>query len=341
MINLKENNTMSQSDVEQSGCQSPASTTVDTLGEIGGMKLLLNVDMSGERLSGWCDKNAEHIQRLLGENGALVLRGLKIHSSKQFGTMLESLFGSPLLEYNYRSTPRTGLKGNVYTATEYSNVEVIPQHNENAYSRSWPNRIGFLCMLPSETGGATPISDSRYICRHLPADLLKKFEDKGVMYVRNYSNIDLPWSEVFQTEDRADVEKYCADNEMKCEWLGENDLRTTQVNPAVSNHPQSGEKLWFNQAHLFHVSSLDPEVRETMINTFGEANLPRNTYFGDGTAIDTADLEVIRALYVDSQVRFDWQKHDVLLLDNMLFTHGRESYTGERKVLTGMAVANK
>ncbi|WP_414734070.1 TauD/TfdA family dioxygenase [Colwellia psychrerythraea] len=40
---------------------------------------------------------------------------------------------------------------------------MIPQHNENAYSKIWPNSIGFLCLLPSQTGGATAISDSRYI----------------------------------------------------------------------------------------------------------------------------------------------------------------------------------
>jgi len=317
------------------------SMSIDKLGDIGGMKLLLNVDTNGKKLAEWSKDNASNIQRLLSENGALLVRGLKINSSKQFACLLETLFAGPLLEYQYRSTPRTAFKGNVYTATEYSNVEVIPQHNENAYARSWPNRIGFLCMLPSETGGATPISDSRYICENLPTALLQKFEQKGVMYVRNYSNIDLPWSEVFQTEDRQQVEQYCDANQISYQWLDDNKLRTTQINPAVVNHPVSGEKLWFNQAHLFHVSSLDPEIKKTMLDSFCETDLPRNTFFGDGSSIDKSDLDIIRALYAESTIRFDWQKHDLLLLDNMLFTHGRESYTGARKIITGMANANE
>lgn len=196
-------------------------------------------------------------------------------------------------------------------------------------------------MLPSETGGATPISDSRYICKHLPTALLQKFEQKGVMYVRNYSNIDLPWSEVFQTEDRQQVEQYCDANQISYQWLDDNKLRTTQINPAVVNHPDSGEKLWFNQAHLFHVSSLDPEIRKTMLATFDEKSLPRNSFFGDGSSIDESDLDIIRALYAESTIRFDWRKHDLMLLDNMLFTHGRESYTGARKIITGMAMPNE
>lgn len=277
--------------------------SVDDLLEIGNMKLLLNVSTEGERLLVWAEKNSAYIEKLLQQNGALLIRGLKFNSSKQFGTVLEKLFDAPLISYTYRSTPRTGLKGNVYTATEYSADEIIPQHNENAYSRSWPNRIGFLCMLPSETGGATPISDTRYILKHLPNDVRKKFEDKGIMYVRNYSKMDLPWTEVFQTDNREEVEAYCKLNAIHYEWKGDDDLRTIQINPAIVKHPLSGEDLWFNQAHLFHVSSLEPELRKTMLDTFDEYLLPRNTYYGDGSVIDEQDLDIIRKLYLESRDR--------------------------------------
>ena len=313
---------------------------LENLQELSGLNMLLNVDQGKQKLSAWAQENAPMVQRHLAENGILLIRGLKIYSSKQFGALLQTLFGAPLLEYKYRSTPRTSMKGNVYTATEYNADEVIPQHNENAYSRSWPNRIGFLCLEPAATGGATPISDSRFIYKNLPAELSQKFEEKGVMYVRNYSDLDLPWSEVFQTENRAEVEDYCTENDITFQWIGDNQLRTTQINPAVAQHPVSGEKLWFNQAHLFHVSNLKEDIRTTLLQTFEEENLPRNCYFGDGSKIDEADLKTIRELYENSTMRFDWQKSDLMLLDNMLFTHGREAYTGDRKVLMGMAVPN-
>lgn len=314
--------------------------SVADLAVVSGQPLLLDISGDSGSALAWAQQHQDEVRDIIAANGALLIRGLKIHGSAQFGQLLATLFGSDLLEYTYRSTPRTALRGNVYTATEYPASEVIPQHNENAYSRHWPLRIGFLCMVPSETGGATPIGDSRKVYALLPEALRRKFEDKGVMYVRNYSTLDLPWSEVFQTQDRAEVEKYCQDNGLDFEWLENDGLRTRQVNPATAVHPVSGEKIWFNQAHLFHVSSLHQELADTLIASMGEANLPRNTYYGDGSPIEIEALETIRRVYDQTKIRFNWEKNDLMLLDNMLFTHGRESFTGARKVLTGMAVPN-
>jgi hypothetical protein len=91
--------------------------------------------------------------------------------------------------------------------------------------------------------------------------------------------------------------------------------------------------IWFNQAHLFHVSSLDSEIRDLLLSG-GEP--PRNAFYGDGTPIDDSDLDAIRAAYEKETVVFRWQKRDVLLLDNMLTAHGRKPYRGARQIVVGM-----
>jgi alpha-ketoglutarate-dependent taurine dioxygenase len=314
---------------------------VSDLKSIGGLPILLDVETSGLNAMNWAETYQQDVRSLININGAVLIRGLKVLGSAQFGKILSTLFGSELLEYTYRSTPRTSLRGNVYTATEYPASEVIPQHNENSYSRNWPNRIGFMCLLPAETGGETPIGDSRVVYNMLPKSVRDKFEQKGVMYVRNYSTLDLPWSVVFQTEDKSRVEDYCKANELNYEWLEDNGLRTSQVNPATAVHPHTGEKIWFNQAHLFHVSNLDKSIAEALLASLGEENLPRNSYYGDGSPIELEALELIQSVYEQTKIKFAWQKNDLLLLDNMLFTHGRESYTGARKILAGMSCPNR
>ena len=314
--------------------------TISDFETVGSTPLILNVDLNGRSSKDWIKQHKDSIEHWLSTQGAIVIRGLKIHSSRLFAKLLTELFSADLLQYQFRSTPRTALSGNIYTATEYKADQTIPQHNEKAYSKSWPLRLGFCCMVPAEQSGATPIADSRLIYQSIPAEIREEFERKQVMYVRHYGDLDLPWSEVFQTEDKAEVEGYCAANDIQFEWLSNNGLKTKEVCQATLQIPNTLQKVWFNQAHLFHVSNLDAESRQSLLSIFGKDKLPRNAFFGDGSDIPEAMLEEIRNVYASLTLRFPWQKHDLMLLNNTLFSHGREPYTGSRQVLVGMARPN-
>jgi alpha-ketoglutarate-dependent taurine dioxygenase len=290
----------------------------------------------GVKLLEWGAENGELVAKSLAEHGAVLLRGFEVGGLEPFSRLIHVLGGEPE-EYTYRSTPRTELGGGVYTSTEYPADKSIPFHNENSYTGAWPLKLFFYCEVPSPEGGATPIADSARVYDRIPAELRERFARKRVMYVRNYGEgVDLPWTEVFQTDDRAEVEAFCASHGIELEWKGDDRLRTRQVCQAVARHPRNGKMLWFNQAHLFHVSALDAEVGEALLEALGEENLPRNTFYGDGTPIDPADLELIRQAYAQEEVSFPWQREDVLLLDNMSVAHARHPYRGDRKIRVGM-----
>ncbi len=74
-----------------------------------------------------------------------------------------------------------------------------------------------------------------------------------------------------------------------------------------------------------------------MLSFFGEQGLPRNSFFGDGGAIPRDVLDHVRAAYDQNKVVFDWQKDDILLIDNMMVSHGRNPFSGPRRVLVCMA----
>ncbi|HJX28786.1 MAG TPA: TauD/TfdA family dioxygenase [Thermoanaerobaculia bacterium] len=301
------------------------------------LPLLLRPAVDGVSLSAWLGHHRERWEELLRTHGALLFRGFGVRTREELEELAATASGG-LMDYTYRSTPRSSLGGRVYTSTEYPADQSIPMHNEMSYTSSWPLKIWFFCEQPSEQGGETPLADSRHVCARLDPALRQRFAEKKVMYVRNYgAGLDLTWENVFQTTDRAVVESFCREAGIELEWKEGNRLRTRQRCQAVAHHPATGEMVWFNQAHLFHRSSLAPEVLAALLETMPEEDLPRDTCYGDGTPIEASALEEIRGVYAEESVAFPWQKGDVLMVDNMLVAHGRRPFSGPRKILVAMA----
>jgi alpha-ketoglutarate-dependent taurine dioxygenase len=290
--------------------------------------------VEGVSLSQWLETNKQSVLDKLHTTGAVLFRGFDLLSIEAFEQLLTNLSGE-LVDYSYRSTPRNQVSGKIYTSTHYPAHQTIALHNEMSYSRQWPTIIGFFCVQPAAVGGETPLADSRRVFAQIDPEIRKEFIRKQVMYVRNYDDdaLDLSWREVFQTDSRTEVESYCRKAGMKAEWNGDKQLRTSQVCQAAIKHPLTGEMVWFNQAHLFHVSSLDDDLRSLLQST---GNEPRNAFFGDGSEIDEATLDHIRSVYENEKVAFPWQRGDVLVLDNILKAHGRKPYRGPREIVVGM-----
>lgn len=205
---------------------------------------------------------------MLRDTGALLFRGFPVRTAEDFQAVVRS--SSPaVLSYTYRSTPRTEQIAGIYTSTEYPPAEEIPLHNENSYARAWPLRIWFFCQQPATAGGATPIADSRGVASRLDPALVRRFTDRGVMYLRNYwPGMDLSWQEVFQTKDKADVERFCGEAGITCEWRGEG-LRTRQVCQGVAKHPQTGASM-VQSGSPVPSDGAGGEVREALLGLFGQ-----------------------------------------------------------------------
>jgi alpha-ketoglutarate-dependent taurine dioxygenase len=288
-------------------------------------------------LAAWCRENRALIEQRLLQHGALLFRGFDVHAPESFERVIEAVSGE-LLEYRERSTPRSQVHHNVYTSTDYPADQAIFPHNENSYQWTFPLKLFFCCQVEPTAGGETPIADCRRVYRRIPPSVRRPFLEKGVMYVRNFGDgLGLSWQSVFQTSDKATVEAYCRSVRMEVEWKAGNRLRVRRVLPATVRHPRTGEEIWFNHGTFFHVTTLPATVRETLLSSFAEEDLPSNTYYGDGSPIEAEVLQELRGIYLDERIIFPWRRGDVLLLDNVLTAHAREPYRGERRILTGMA----
>jgi alpha-ketoglutarate-dependent taurine dioxygenase len=301
------------------------------------LPLVIEPAVRGVNLNVWAASQREFIRKGLLEHGGILFRNFNIRDASDFEQFIHAVSGTTL-EYNERSSPRSQVSGNIYTSTDHPANQQIFLHNENSYQHTWPMKIFFFCEIAAQQNGETPIADVRKVFARLRPETTERFREKNWMYIRNFGNgLGLSWQMVFQTSDKAAVEKHCRKNGIDVEWKDGDRLRTRAVRPALARHPQTGEMVWFNHATFFHVTTLESEIRDVLLRTLGPEDLPTNTCYGDGSLIGPDVLDELREAYRQETVTFHWQEGDILLLDNMLVAHGRACYSGPRKILVGMA----
>lgn len=299
------------------------------------LPIVFQAEYPGIDLKTWISENTDFIKKELQTYGAVLFRNFSNSSIGDFDRVVRA-WNAELMDYDFGSTPRSNLQSGIYTSTEYPPDQEIVMHNEMAYSKRYPSYLWFYCHLAAEEGGCTPLADSREVYKLLGEEITRQFETRKVLYCRNYQKgIDVPWTQVFRTTDKNEVAKYCEQYDIEYEWVTEDHLRTKELCEGVIVHPETGEKVWFNQAHLFHISNLSEDLAGQLA-LMPEEDLPRNAFWGDGSPIDPSYLYKIREIFIQAKVRFDWQSGDMLLIDNLLASHGRDSYKGNRKVLVAM-----
>jgi amino acid adenylation domain-containing protein len=301
------------------------------------LPLVMRPDVDDIDLTAWAEAHREQIEQHLRKHGAILFRNLDAASVEKFEHFVK-IISPETLEYGERSSPRTKLSGRIYTSTDHPSDQHILLHNEQSYTLNWPMKIWFCCIQAASEGGRTPMADSRKVFHALSPTITGKFMEKQVMYVRNYGDgLGLPWQEVFQTTDKSKVEEHCRRASIGLEWKDGDRLRTRQIRPAVRRHPKTNELTWFNHALFFNVSGLEGPALQALMSLTDKMELPSHTFYGDGSPIEASVLDEIREAYRREQVAFSWQEGDILMLDNMLVAHGREPFTGPRKIVVAMS----
>jgi alpha-ketoglutarate-dependent taurine dioxygenase len=311
--------------------------TLGSLDGLEGFPLVVTPAIGDLNLAAWAAGNRQLINMTLISHGAILFRGFSSDTVDHFSRFVHTVT-TDVLDYQERAAARTQVAAQIFTSTEFPRDLPIPLHHEMSFSHCWPGKILFHCRQPAQSGGQTPIADDRRVVEQLPKSIKDLFLEKGVMYVKNYGEgLDLSWQEAFQTDDRHVVERYCNDARMQFEWRSGGRLRTRAIRHVMVPHPTLGTRVWFNHAHMFHLSSLAAPIRDGLLSQFAEDEVPRNAFFADGSAIPDALMEDVRCIYRENMVAFDWQFGDILLVDNFLVSHGREPFEGARQILVAMA----
>jgi len=287
----------------------------------------------------WASEHRDGLRALVAEHGSILVRGLGLHDAGEVGAMFRIL-ADGLMTEREAFAPRQLHSDGVYSSATWPANQPMCMHHELSYALDVPSLMLFACLTPPSQGGATGVADSPTVLRTLPADLSERLERDGWLLTRNYNeDIGASIDEAFGTDDPDAVSAYCRANDIDFEWQPDGGLRTQQRRAAVVRHPITGERCWFNQIAFLNEWTIASEIREYLVDMYGEDGLPFNTRFGNGDPISEDTILLLNELYEANTAREPWQAGDLMLVDNIRTAHSREPYEGPREVLVGMADA--
>jgi alpha-ketoglutarate-dependent taurine dioxygenase len=299
---------------------------------------ILRAETPGDA-TGWAAEHKDALRSLVAEYGSIMVRGLDLRDPVEVSAVFRRLANGLMIEREAFATRRIYSDG-VYSSATWPANQPMCMHHELSYTFEFPGLMLFACLSAPTTGGATAVADSRVVLDALPAELVTRFERDGWMLTRSYNDeIGASVAEAFGTDDRAAVESYCRANAIGFEWQSDGGLHTWQRRSAVVHHPVTGQRCWFNQIAFLNEWTIDPEVREYLVDMYGADGLPFNTGFGNGDSIGADVVQLLNQVYEDNTVREPWQAGDLMLVDNIRTAHSREAYEGPREILVGMADA--
>ena len=284
----------------------------------------------------WLAEYRTAIRQALHRFGSVLIRGLPVDSTAAFAAARDQLLDQRV-PYREKSTPRSDFGEGVYSSTDMPAMHPIRLHNENSYVLDFPGVLLFGCVVAPDEGGATTVGDSREVLARVDPAVRDRFARDGWALLRNYHpSMSLPWSTAFGTDDRNALEDYFRSMRIAWHWYPGDRLLTSQRRSVVVRHPETGEPTWFNHVAFWNRFTLNPEMREVLLASYGEDGLPYDTVYGDGEPVSAEVIEHLNDVYDQVARRETYRVGDLLLVDNLLACHGREPYRGDRRILVAM-----
>jgi len=276
----------------------------------------------------WFARHRSDLEELLLRHGAVLVTGGAVTRPEEVAAVRAAL-DWPVAACRDRIAPRTEPAPGVYSWPEWGADRDMCWHHEQSQGATFPARLVLARLAAPARGGAVLLSDTREVLRRLPDRLRSRFREQGWRLHRSFHPyLGTPWAETFGTSDVRELEARLAAEQVEASWDG-GVLRTRQHRRAVVAHPVTGDECWFNDVAFFSQWSVAPVERNVMLDALGPDALPANTYFGDGSPLDEGEYDALTDAHSAAGLRLEFRPGDVLLIDNVLTAHGRESYAGD------------
>lgn len=210
-------------------------------------------------------------------------------------------------------------------------------NNEVQYRRSSPRWVLFGCLVAPADGGRVFLHSATAVQRELERlapDLLARMLEHGLSIETGFleeahpakaKNSFQSWQERFETKDRAQALARATAQNDECDtaWWGPDDTLMTRITLTALWRDERGDGFL-----RFPRVALDGP---TVTNGF------RRFPLGNGDVLTPSEEDTVREALLSTREGVRLDRGDLVLFDNLRFGHSRESFSGEREVLVGMA----
>ncbi|KAJ6848856.1 clavaminate synthase-like protein [Iris pallida] len=275
----------------------------------------------------------EWVSQTLQEHGAILFRGFGICCAEDFSRVIMALGWDEFRYTGVAGADRIKLAERVYTASGIPLDTMITFHHEMAMMRNFPRRVLFFGQQPAAAGGQTSFIPSNILVEKLQEEMpevVEKFEQDGIIYTLHTkskyigtSTIDTEctvWQRMLKTTNLVEAEKRAL------EMLNCDKVKFNNDGSADFTYQMKPIRKYNNKRVMWpRLKSYEIGDRETIVT------------YGDGSPIPSEAIETIEKIYEENCVDINWQKGDIVLVDNLTVQHARRPGKPPRVVLVSIS----
>jgi hypothetical protein len=196
----------------------------------------------------------------------------------------------------------------------YTEVAELGLHAEMAWLPDPPEAMAFWCAMPAARGGETTVCDGVALWQALSPDARSFFVRHRLAFQFTWQPDRWRW--ILDVDTPADALAVYADTTGVDAWIDGDVYHYCYAAPAV-------RPIRFDRSDAFANSVMQSLARPEALDS----------QTGHRCAIPDDIVQHVRSTAAELTVSIEWQRGDIVLLDNTRVMHGRRSYDDERRDL--------
>jgi len=251
----------------------------------------------------------EKIISLFKEFGVLLFRGFAtdVEIFKEFSNSLSTDF----IDYAGGAFNRRIINGDKTVLSVNDFNSEIKLHGEMYYQKNIPLMLWFFCANPASEKGETTICDGRQFFNELSSatqDLFSKNKLKFTVHISQEQ-----WQKKYKIEDINQLEEICKVNDTRLTSYKDNSILLEYISPAILPSRCGNYQVFINS--LLPTKQLNPNI----LRFEDDSDIPDTVMFEVNEIAERITTEI------------DWQKGDILMIDNTRILHGRRAFDDEMR----------